>query len=337
MKYRRTILLLLATGIVSLLSTKWVGGATIYTKDMEEKRLFVHRAVVDNRLPEGRTWESYGSNALNIRIAVPYTVEAVHRATGVGILALYQLIDLVCIFVFLNLYVLFLRRWFDWTWCALALLFMAALLPMTYLFHVFQGWDRPSCVLWMLLLILLRDRRLVLFATVLVASVFVKFDTILLPLLYWLCLVTRARFWRTSFETAGLFALTFGLYYGLQKLIPGGVEPRDLAGYVTGNTKSLLVHHVTFPPLLMFGFPALLAAFGWTRGDRFQRACALFVLPMTAILYVMTNFIEVRAEMPLFFLLSPLAIVGLRRLTEAGPAPEQEGASGAVRLSRVEA
>lgn len=335
MKFRRTILLLVTTGIVSLLSTKWVGGVTIYAKEMEEKRLFVHTAVVENRLPEGRTWESYGSNALNIRIAVPYAVDALHRATGVGILALYRAIDLVCIFVFLNLYFLYLRRWFDWMWCAMALLFMAALLPMTYLFHAFQGWDRPSCVLWMVLLLLLRDRRLVLFTVALVASVFVKFDTILLPLLYWLCLVTRARFWRTSLETAGLFALTFGLYYGLQKLIPGGVEPRDLRGYVVGNARSILVHHVTFPPLLMFLFPAVLAAFGWARGDRFQRACALFVLPMTAILYVMTNFIEVRAEMPLFFLLSPLAIAGLQRLTETPAAPGHEGASGATRLSRV--
>jgi hypothetical protein len=320
MGYRRTILLLLATGIVALLSTKWVGGVTIYADGMEAKRLFIHEAVLKNRLPEGRTWESYGANSFNIRIAVPYAVEAIHRLTGMGVLKIYRLIDLVCIFVFLNLYFLYLRHWFDWTWCAMAMLFIAALLPMTYLFHFFHGWDRPSCVLWIVLLTFLRDRRLLLFTVVLVLSVFVKFDTILLPLLYWLCLVTPARFWRTSLEAAGLFALTFGIYYGLQKFLPGGAEPRDLAGYVTGNTRSLLENHVAFPPLLMFSLPALLAILGWKRGDRFQRAAALFTLPMIAVLYVMTIFIEVRAEMPLFFLLSPLAIAGLQRATEPGPA-----------------
>ncbi len=328
MRLRRTILLFLVTGIVSLLSTKWVGGVTIYAPEMEAQRLFVHKAVVENYMPEGRTWDSYGANALNIRIAVPYAVDAIHRTTGVGILRLYQTIDLVCIFVFLNLYFLYLRRWFDWTWCALAMLFMAALLPMTYLFHGFHGWDRPSCVLWILLLILLRDMRLVPFTALLVLSVFVKFDTMLLPLLHWLYRVTRARFWRTSLETAALFALTFGIYSGLQRLLPGGVEARDYAGYVIGNTRSFLVHHVTFPPLLMFGLPVLLALFGWREGDRFQRSAALFAVPMVAILYVMTNFIEVRAEMAVFFLLSPLALVGLRRMTGVEPATAGGGLGG---------
>lgn len=320
MKYRGLVLLFLLTGVVSLLSTKWVGGLTIYSRELEASRLFMHKAVLENRLPEGRTWESYGANALNIRIAVPYAVDAIHRMTGVGVLVIYQLVDLLCIFVFLNLHFFYLRHWFGSTYCLIATLFMAALLPLTYLFHAFQGWDRPSCVLWILLLILLRDRRLLVFTMVLALSVFVKFDTILLPLLYWLCRVTPARFWRTSLEAAGLFALTFGLYYGLQQLLPGGVEPRSYSGYIAGNTTSLLENHIASPPLLMFLIPVLLAALGWKDGDRFQRSAALFALPMTVILYVMTNFIEVRAEMPVLFLLSPLALSGLRRVMPAEPA-----------------
>lgn len=317
MKYRGLILLFLLTGVVSLLSTKWVGGSTIYSREREADRLFMHKAVLENRLPEGRTWESYGANGLNIRIAVPYAVDAIHRRTGVGVLAIYRLVDLLCIFVFLNLHFLYLRHWFGSTYCLIATLFMAALLPLTYLFHDFQGWDRPSCVLWILLLILLRDRRLTLFTAVLVLSVFVKFDTILLPLLHWLCRVTRTRFWRPSLEAAGLFALTFGLYYGLQELLPGGVEPRSYSGYIAGNTRSLLENHVASPPLLVFLIPVLLAATGWRDGDRFQRSAALFALSMAVVLYVMTNFREVRAAMPLLFLLSPLALAGLRRVMEA--------------------
>lgn len=321
MKHRGLIFVLLLTGVVSLLSTKWIGGITIYAEELEGQRLFMHRAVLENRVPEGRTWGSYGANGLNIRIAVPYAVEAVHRTTGIGVLGVYQLVDLVCIFVFLNLYFLYLRHWFDATHCLIATLFVSALLPLTYLFHAFQGWDRPSCVFWIILLILLRDQRLLLLTMVLVLSVFVKFDTILIPLLYWLYRVTHARFWRTSLEAAGLFVLTFGVYYGLQQLLPGGVEPRSFSRYVAGNVESILTNHVTFPPLLMFGIPGLLAALGWKDGDRFQRSAALFALPMTGILFVMTNFIEVRAEMPVLFLLSPLALSGLRRVTQPRAEP----------------
>jgi hypothetical protein len=82
----------------------------------------------------------------------------------------------------------------------------------------------------------------------------------------------------------------------------------------------MLTTHIGFPPLLVFGIPTLLAVAGWRTGDRFQRATAFFALPMCGILFLMTNFIEVRAEMPLYFLLSPLALAGLKRLLEPEPA-----------------
>jgi hypothetical protein len=73
-----------------------------------------------------------------------------------------------------------------------------------------------------------------------------------------------------------------------------------------------------YRPLLAFGPPALCAWFGWPTAVRVVRCYCIFgglllVPPLTA-----TNFAEVRAEMPVWLLLMPVALLGMQSMIEGG-------------------
>ena len=85
-------------------------------------------------------------------------------------------------------------------------------------------------------------------------------------------------------------------------------------------TRAIRDLNVFYPPLLVFGPTLALALFGAPRGDRLMRAMALFGVLLLVPLFIATNFVEVRAQMPMFVLLLPAAIAGLQRLTEPGDA-----------------
>jgi hypothetical protein len=76
--------------------------------------------------------------------------------------------------------------------------------------------------------------------------------------------------------------------------------------------------YVFYPPLLVFGPTLALAFVGARRGDRLMASMALFGLLLLVPLFIAANFDEVRAQMPMFVLLLPAAVVGLRRLLEPG-------------------
>lgn len=67
--------------------------------------------------------------------------------------------------------------------------------------------------------------------------------------------------------------------------------------------------------------PTLVLAFvGAPLGDRLMRAMALFGALLLIPLFIAANFDEVRAQMPMFVLLLPAAIAGLRHLADPGNA-----------------
>jgi hypothetical protein len=94
--------------------------------------------------------------------------------------------DTVCLFASLLLLFAYLKRWVPVSYAVIGILMYGAMLPLTYLFHQFQPWDRPSIVLWILLLMLIRAGPIWVIAPVLAVSAGIKYDTVLLPGLYWL-------------------------------------------------------------------------------------------------------------------------------------------------------
>ncbi|MEJ7813226.1 MAG: hypothetical protein WKG32_22640 [Gemmatimonadaceae bacterium] len=324
----RGLALLALAAVLTLVLQEWVGSTTIYGESYEPRRLAMHGYILNNTLPRGVSWDSLGSNGTNIRIGVVYIAEAAHELSGLPLLKVYHAIDSVALFVALILLFGFLRGWAGRSIATIGVLYVAAILPLTYFLYVFHPWDRVSLVLWLAMLALLRRGRLVPFAIVLAASVAVKYDTVLLPGLYFLAYASRRSWLRVSLTTAALFAVSFGMYAALRFTIPGGFASKDVLAQVSANLLTLRELHLRYPPLLGLAIPLALAALGWSRADRFARACVLFAGIIFVPLFIAAYFAEMRADVPLLLLLLPAACTGLEmvvgepeRVDRAAPSP----------------
>jgi hypothetical protein len=269
---------------------------------------------VENRLPAGVTWSSFGGNGSNIRVGAVYLAEAAHRLTGARVATAYFVLDTVTLFCALLILFIYLQRWIETPLALLGVLYVCAVLPLTYALHFFHPWDRLSLLSWIVALHLLRDRRLFWFALALVVDVVVKYDIVLLPGLYWLAFITRANWRSVTLKTSALFAVSFGTFAVLRVLLPGGFEPRHFGQQLSVNLHDLAALRLAYPPLLGFAVPVALAAIGFRQADSFARSSALFAALLCIPLVLATNFQEFRAEMPILILLLPAALVGCRAL-----------------------
>jgi hypothetical protein len=157
-------------------------------------------------------------------------------------------------------------------------------------------------------------------SAVLALAVVVKYDVVLFPALYWLTRVERKNWKAVTVLTTALFAVSFATYYGLRWLFPGGFAERHTGPQIITNLRAIRGLYLFYPPLLVFGPTLALAFVGAPLGDRLMRAMALFGALLLVPLFIAANFDEVRAQMPMFILLLPAAIAGLRHLVESGDA-----------------
>jgi hypothetical protein len=298
----------------------WVGGVTIYDPAWVGRRTAMHHALMINRAPAGLAWTDIGANSVNIRLGAVYAAEFVHRVFHVSIWSSYFVLETFFLWCTFPLLYVCLRWWFPPSWSLVGLFFYTAVLPHTYFLHHFHPWDRPSLFLWLVLLMLLRANRFFLMAVVLALAVVVKYDVLLFPGLYWLTRVERKNWRAVTGRTAALFAVSFAMYYALRWALPGGFADRDIGQQIITNLRAMRHHYVFYPPLLVFGPTLALAFIGAPFGDRLMRAMALFGVLLLVPLFIAANFDEVRAQMPMFILLLPAAIAGLRHLEERGDA-----------------
>ncbi|MGH7766589.1 MAG: hypothetical protein ACREQP_03985, partial [Candidatus Binatia bacterium] len=309
------ILLILLAGVLTLVSQTWVGNVTRYQPDFAEKQQILHDAILYNRLPPGQTsWTEMGANGTNTRVATVYFAEALHRITNLSILKVYWMIDTVALFVTFLLLFAYLRQTSSPIYSLVGLLYVAAILPLTYLFAYFHPWDRVSLVCWIALLILLRSERLVSFTFLLAVSITVKYDTLLLPGLYFLANVTWDNWPRIALRSALMFAVSFGTWIGMRLFLPGGFEERHILAQLFRNLGDFRSTLFSYPPLLGFLIPMILAFAALRWADRFSRASVWFGVLLFVPLIIATNFMEIRAEMPILILLLPSALMALRSL-----------------------
>ena len=316
----RAFALIVWAASTTLIMQSWVGSATIYKPELASRIRETHQTIVDNRIPAGETWSDRGLNTTNIRIGTVFLAEGLHRATGVDVTKIYRLVDTVMLFASLLLLVVFLRRVVPPPYALLGATAFAAVLPLTYQLFYFHPWDRLSLFFWILLLMVLHSGRFVLFAALLAVAMIIKFDVILLPGLFFLITVPplhdRPGVIRSVMRTGALFVLTFGIYWALQMIRPGGFEPVPLGALAAENLQTLRDFGLSYPPLLGFSAPLLLAAIGFRASERFVRACAVFAMLLLAIYVVRARFDEFRTEVPVYLLLLPAALVGVRSLCE---------------------
>src|SRR5229473_3185856 len=285
------LLLILLAGSLTLALQRWVGGATLYQESQAGRREVFHKAILQNRIPPPYTsWQQVGAIRVNIRIATVYLAESVHRLTNLNVLKIYELIDTLALFFSFLLLFVYLRHTSPAVYALSGLLYVAAILPLTY-FHVFFApWDRVSLICWIALIMLLRSQHLIAFTVLLAISITIKFDTIVLPGLYFLANVELGNWKRIALRSAAMFAVAFAVFIGLRIILPGGFGDRTVVTQVLMNLRGFRSTPVSYPPLLVFVVPLILVFMGLRSSDHFSRISACFGALLFAPFFLATMF-----------------------------------------------
>jgi hypothetical protein len=309
----------LSLGLQSLL-----GDATIYSKRLEERREQLHYAILANQPPVAEGWGAVGALTLQKRVGVVYLAEQIRRLTGWTPGKVYKALDSLFLFAFLVGLFFYLRRWLPDLQCALGLLYVAAVLPFTYFFQLFHPWDRLQLALWLLLFYLVLERKTGMLALGLVLSIFVKYDTIMLPVFYAMVHYRRAAWQRVALETIVLLALAVAAYQALGWLFPAPMDKTNFNDegalkMLATNLQTMLQMNLRFPPLVVLGAPLVLACCGWSSQSQALKASVAFGVLLSAMFLLFSRYEEVRAQMVVLVLLLPSALLGLARFFDRKP------------------
>jgi hypothetical protein len=318
------IFLCVFTLLATIVLQRWIGAMTVYAPELEKSRLELHAAILANRPPDGKTWESLGARNTNTRAATVWLVEGMHRVARMPVLKAYFIIDTAGVWISLLLLFVLLRQWFEPIYCVLGVLYFVSVLPLTYLFYFFHPWDRLSQCLWILLFLCIKRGWFAGLALTLVVSMVVKYDTVPVPAIYWLANVTRSAFWPVTLRALFLLAIALSALVGLAIEFPGGtsgpVTADDALARIAANAEALGRMNLIYPPLLMHLLPAALALVGWSRTDRVARAAVVVGLAcLVPLWFIASNFHEMRAQVPLTILLLPAALCGVQRILHTAP------------------
>ncbi len=307
---------ILTVAIVALLATvvqmHYVGEVTIYRAEIAEKRLTVHRAIVDYDSGRPEFWTSTGTETQASRFAIPVAIDHIHRITGQPVNLLYKALDAVCLFLLLIAVHALLRSWLDSTSSLLGMFIFIVILPISFSFHYYQPWDRATQLLWTLSFLAIRyDRPLLLYALVPI-NAFVKFDAILTPGVYFLSRIGAGNWRRLSLHSAILVALAAFPIALVVYLRPDAFPPRGLS--LSINLWDMAKLHISHPAVLVYLQLVVLGYIGRHRADRMALAffaCALLLLVPH---FMLTIFKELRAQIYIAILMLPAALLGLEAL-----------------------
>ena len=318
---------LLATITIGLQS--WIGDQTIYSRSLEQKREELHFAILANKAPGDAGWGAVGALSVQKRVGIVYLAEAIRKYTSITTGKIYKALDTVFLFVALLSLFFYLGKWLPDIYCLLGVLYFCTALPLTYFFQLFHPWDRLQVAIWIWLLWLVADRRFVILIFGLLASIIVKFDTVLLPFLYFLVHASHGRWRRTTLETLFLLILAFGTYVALGHIFPA---PLDDSGLNRNGALAMLFRNAQtfadmgwrFPPLLVHALPVFLSLFFMRSKERFVWACVAFALGLNAVYLLFSHYEEVRAHLVILVLVLPSALLTVKRFLE----PDDAGIGG---------
>lgn len=305
------IAIALICAMTAIAITKNIGDVTVYAEENETKRHQMHDAILENLPPEGKTWNDVGANNLNVRVAIVEIATVLSDVTGLSVDSVYRLIDLASLFAALVLIYYGLKSWFPPGHSLVGLLVVCALLPLTMLDHHFHPWDRPMLFLWSAMICAAARNRLIAFTLLYAMAIMVKLDAVMAVGMVWFIKVKTDDWRRPTLETAAIGivgALTLG---ALVALFPGGQEPFDIAKQVSHNFEIAREQGIAYPPLLAHGLMFALGLIAWKSAGDMSKRLWLFGLVMLIPHLLVTNFVEVRAQVGTILCMLPLALRGL--------------------------
>jgi hypothetical protein len=304
------ILLFFISCVVALIQTNYVGSSTIYKEEWVKPRMLLHDAILNNEVPDGKTWRDLGANGTNLRVGVIYLAEFLSQSLNIHISTSYKYIDMISLVLAIMLIFKLLLRFVKIEEALIGVLFIAAILPMTYSFHYFHPWDRISLVLWLVMFISIFSNKPLLLASTMVLAILVKSDAMVIPLMYFLVHIGRDNYLRIFIISFVLTILSFGEVLILREVLMH--EASRNAGQIIQNYHHLLHHNITHPAVLGLALPVILSIYAFKKSDRLIQGATLFGLILLLPHLTMVNFREIRAQMPVLVALLPGALIGLR-------------------------
>jgi len=323
----RTSCLLVFIAVLTTSLQHWVGSATLYSDTLAAMRQETHDIIVrrEAQTPDSNLLElgSYGNEC---RIVIPWLVEGLARFAGnrsSDIPAIYYYVDYICLYLSFLLFWLYLRHWFDELRSLLGLAYVAVALITTYSEHFFHPWDRPTFVLWIAMAMLVREDRLWAYLAVLALTLCTKFTAVLFPGFYALvkglgwAQIRRPRFY-LSLLAQGMVIVACYAFLNHFAFISGSALATsyfDKAQKVIAeNWKIIAAYKFAHPVFLLIACPLMLIPFGWPDLDHYMRSCVKFAILFLLIHFLISFFVESRAQAGVLIFLMPPALRGLDAL-----------------------
>jgi len=305
---------------IAAVNVLWVGSVTIYSPEREARRAVLHRAVLDGELPDSiSNWSSLGANSVALRPVVPWLAEELASWTHLDLGRCYQLIEFVSVILALAVLFAILKRTLSPTMALIGCLYLAAMLPLSYFMHYFHPWDKPALALWLIAVALLLMDRVFIASLVISLAVLVKFDAVVVPMLYVLLFAKRMEGRRFMTRLALLCGAAIVPFAAVMMVRPAADEPRDIAEQFVINVRAFGDNWYMYPPFIGLALPLILGGIGFRRASYEERALYIFAATIAAILFLTTNFIEIRAEFVPVALSLPCAAHGLERFLAEQP------------------
>jgi len=320
------LVVMLIALVAAIITVVRISDLSVFSVDNAHKRAELHRAIVHNDPPGDGTWGDSGANNVNVRVAVVWVAEHLSRMTGKSPDFIYRGIDLAALSVALLSIQALLKRWYSPVEAILGMLLFCLLLPLTALDHYFHPWDRPMLLLWAAMILALVNKRVVLFAILFAISVVIKFDSIFAAGMI-LFLYARSDNWRrvtgTTLIVAAIGAMPLA---ALLILYPGGQEPIDVFQQVSRNVSVAAELGIAYPPLLTHGLLLALGIAGWKNATTLLRRLWVFGLILLIPHVLVTNLLEVRAQIGTMLCMLPLALQGVLSIPELAGARRNQAA-----------
>ena len=296
--------------VATTITVRNVSDVSLFSEKSHDRRIALHKAILENEPPGEGGWGDAGANNVNVRIAVVGIADRLSKMTGISVHYVYRAIDLAAVLVALLTTYALLKHWYSPTEAVLGLLLFCLFLPLTALYHYFHPWDRPMLFLWAAMIIALVKERVVIFTVLYTISVIVKFDSIfaagMIPLLY----AGTDTWWRATRTTLIVAAIGAAVLTVLLILYPGGQEHIEMYKQISKNISDAKNMGFMYPPFLTHGLLLALGIVGWKSAPTTMRRLCVFGLLLLIPHMLLTNFLEVRAQIGTMLCMLPLALHG---------------------------
>jgi len=288
---------------------------------------YLHYLWID--LPNaGIRWEAHQSiightaeSPYRYRILVPWLAEAVgryaHWLTDLdpqrGVSAGYSIILCLVLFAGLSLFQGYLRCWFERREALLGTLFVAAMLPLTFIHYYFQPTSSLEFVSFTLGMWLIVARRPGWFLALMAVSTLNRETSLLLVVIFMICHVGRMRA-RPLLGWLSLYGASWLMIYGSLRWAFGMAKHvnQDRADALTYRLmENLTTWDSYFAIGVFFGIGWWLAYQDGTKKPLLLRRALWFVPIFFAVYLICSNIHEVRYLLELCPIIVPLALMSL--------------------------